>query len=163
MFREIRRPKQLLTQAEIDDILQKGTSGVLAMTGDFTYPYAVPISFAYCGGKIYFHTAPEGYKLDCLARNNRVSFCVIAQDDVLPSGFDTLYRSVIAFGRARVLTEESERVHALHCLADKYSTNSKEEVDAKIVEHLWHVTLVEIDVEHITGKQALDLATAADC
>lgn len=49
--------KQELSRQEIADILHKGTSGVLALLGDNDYPYAVPISYVYDDGKIYFHGA----------------------------------------------------------------------------------------------------------
>lgn len=44
MFREMRRKKQILSNKEIIELLEKGTSGVLALLGDNEYPYAVPIS-----------------------------------------------------------------------------------------------------------------------
>ena len=57
VFREMRRKKQELSQKEVEGILHKGTSGVLALLGDNDYPYAVPISYVYDDGKIYFHSA----------------------------------------------------------------------------------------------------------
>ena len=57
VFREMRRKKQVLSQKEVEDILHKGTSGVLALLGDNDYPYAVPISYVYDDGKVYFHSA----------------------------------------------------------------------------------------------------------
>ena len=44
MFREMRRKKQILSEEEAIRILNKGTSGVLALSGDDGYPYALPIS-----------------------------------------------------------------------------------------------------------------------
>ena len=83
MFRELRRKKQLLPEAEIIEILQSCTSGVLAVTGDNDYPYAVPLSYAYKDGKLFFHFAKTGYKIDSILKNNKVSFCVIKTDDVI--------------------------------------------------------------------------------
>lgn len=54
VFREMRRKRQALTQQESADILYRGTSGVLALAGDNGYPYAVPISYMYDGGKNLF-------------------------------------------------------------------------------------------------------------
>lgn len=60
MFREMRRKRQKLTQEECGEILRKGTSGVLAVSGDEEYPYAVPISYVFDGEKIFFHSAKQG-------------------------------------------------------------------------------------------------------
>jgi hypothetical protein len=57
-------------------VLERGTSGVLALAGDDGYPYAVPLSYVYCGGKLFFHSAVQGHKLDAIARCDKASFCV---------------------------------------------------------------------------------------
>ena len=113
MFRGMRRKGQLLPEAETIAMLQTGTSGVLAVQGDDDYPYAVPLSFAYDDGKLFFHCAKTGHKIDGIERNAKVSFCVIAADDVQQSTFTTHFRSAIAFGRARVLTDDDEKRHGL--------------------------------------------------
>ena len=53
MFREMRRLKQSLPLADSIAILERNTSGVLAVSGDDDYPYAVPLSFIYQNGKLY--------------------------------------------------------------------------------------------------------------
>lgn len=68
MFRPMRRKKQLLPEVETIGMLQSCTSGVLAVHGDDDYAYAVPLSFAYEDGKLFFHAAVAGHKLDALAR-----------------------------------------------------------------------------------------------
>ena len=77
MFREMRRKNQQLPQEECNRILQVATSGVLAVDGDDDYPYAVPISFVCEDGRLYFHVAKSGHKLDALRRNPKASFCII--------------------------------------------------------------------------------------
>ena len=69
MFREMRRKRQALSMEETAAILYRGTSGVLALSGDDGYPYAVPMSYVYTDGKIYFHCAKAGHKLDALKRH----------------------------------------------------------------------------------------------
>ena len=100
MFRDMRRKKQFLSEAETIEILQSCTSEVSAVTGDNDYPYAVPFSYAYRDGKLFFHLAKAGHKIDSIAKNNKVSFCVIKTDDVIQKTFTTHFRSVIVFGRA---------------------------------------------------------------
>ena len=157
MFRGMRREGQLLPEAETIAMLRTGTSGVLAVQGDDDYPYAVPLSFAYDDGKIFFHCARTGHKLDGLEHNAKVSFCVIAADDVQQSSFTTHFRSAIAFGRARVLTDDDERRHGLRCLARKYSPDYLEAADNEIEHELKRTCVVEIAVEHMTGKAAIEI------
>ena len=74
MFREMRRKKQALPAEEVSAILRRGTSGVLALSGDDDYPYAVPISYVFDGAKLYFHCAKGGHKLDAIQRSSKASY-----------------------------------------------------------------------------------------
>ena len=93
-FREMRRKRQQLSDAESIDILKKSTSGTLALLGDDDYPYAVPISYVYQEGKLYFHSALAGHKVDAIRKCDKASFCVIEQDAVQPEKYTTFFRSV---------------------------------------------------------------------
>ena len=121
MFREMRRKKQRLSAEACEAILAEGTSGVLAVDGDGGYPYAVPLSYVYQDGKLFFHCAKSGHKLDAVRRNPRASFCVIGQDRVVPEEYTSYFRSVIVFGTIRVLEEEREIRTAVRSLAVKYA------------------------------------------
>ena len=157
MFREMRRKTQSLSHAMCEEILRRATAGVLAVAGDDGYPYAVPLSFAYEDGRILFHGALTGHKLDAIAREDKVSFCVIDGDQVVPEEFTTYFRSVIAFGRARVLSSEPEKRRALKILADKYSPGLAEARDRVIAEQATRTAVVEIVVEYLSGKEAIEL------
>lgn len=159
MFREMRRKKQLLSEAETIEILQSCTSGVLAVTGDNDYPYAVPLSYAYKDGKLFFHFAKAGHKLDGIERNSKVSFCVIQTDDVVQKTFTTHFRSAIVFGRARILTEDSEKKYALECLIEKYSPDYITEGQNGIVRDWNRVCVAEVQIEHVTGKAAIEIVS----
>ena len=65
-FREMRRKRQQLAEEESIAILEKATAGTLALLGDNDYPYAVPISYVYHDGKLYFHSALAGHKVDAI-------------------------------------------------------------------------------------------------
>ena len=157
MFRKMRRKKQLLSEAETIEILRSCTAGVLAVTGDNDYPYAVPLSYAYKDGKLFFHFAKEGHKIDGIEKNNKVSFCVIKTDDVMQKTFTTHFRSVIVFGRARILTEDSEKKHALECLVEKYSPSYITEGQIEIERDWKRVNAAELEIEHMTGKAAIEI------
>ncbi len=156
MFRGMRRHRQALAEAESIAVLERGTSGVLAVSGDDGYPYAVPLSYVYADGKLYFHCAVEGHKLDAIARNEKVSFCVIDKDQVVPEEYTTYFRSVIAFGTARVLELPEEKRHALELLAEKYSPEQEGRIQ-EIDRCFPRVCMVELSIQHLSGKQAKEL------
>ncbi len=156
MFREMRRMRQSLPIEECLAILENMTNGTLALYGDDGYPYAVPISYVYADGKIYFHSALRGHKVDAILRDERVSFCVVEQDEVKSAEFTTYFRSVIIFGRARILTDENEKRKSLCLLADKYS-HGEAGLEEEITKGFHHLLMVEIIVEHMTGKEAIEL------
>lgn len=156
MFREMRRKRQSFSTEECVAILERMPNGTLALYGDDGYPYAVPVSYVYADGKIYFHSAMQGHKVDAVRRNGNVSFCVVEQDDVKPAEFTTYFRSVIVFGKARILTDEDEKRNALCLLADKYS-HGEAGMEAEIAKGFNKLLMVEITVEHITGKEAIEL------
>ena len=158
MFREMRRKRQELSREEAERILREGTSGVLAVEGDGGYPYAVPLSYAWDGGKLLFHCARSGHKLDAVKRNPKASFCVIGQDRVIPDEYTTAYRSVIAFGRIRILTEDQEIRDAAERLGLRYAPHhTKERRDQEINKEWSRLCMLEMTVEHLTGKEGLSL------
>ena len=121
MFREMRRRRQQLSPEECKRILAEGTSGVLAVRGDEGYPYAVPLSYVYEEGRLFFHGAAAGHGRDAVLRDPKASFCVIGGDRVVPEEYTTYFRSVIVFGKIRILEEEAEKRSAIEKLAEKYS------------------------------------------
>ena len=157
MFREMRRKKQALSNEENLAILMRGTSGVMAVSGDDDYPYAVPLSYVYHDSKIYFHCAASGHKLDAMRRNPKVSFCVIDRDEVIPQEYTTYFRSVIVFGTVRILEKEQDKKPALELLATKYSPDLEQERQQEISKSLDHVCMLKLEIEYISGKQAIEL------
>ena len=158
MFREMRRKKQILTEEKAKEVLSSGTSGVLALLGDDDYPYAVPVSYVYCGSKIYFHGAKSGHKIDAIKKCDKASFCVIDKDDVIPEEYTTYFRSVIAFGKIRIMEDESEMRKAIELLAEKYYPDSSKEERSIAIDREWKpLCMIEFSIEHLSGKEAIEL------
>ena len=158
MFREMRRKKQKLSKEECDRILYNGTSGVLALHGDNGYPYAVPVSYVYNGEKLLFHSAKNGHKIDAILKNAAASFCVIDQDQIVPEEYTTYFRNIIAFGRIRILEDDTEKRSAIEKLAVKYAPDDTAENRDKAIEREWKpLCMMEMEIEHLTGKQAIEM------
>lgn len=158
MFREMRRKRQLLSEEESREILRRGTSGVLALSGDDGYPYAVPVSYVYDGDKLYFHGAKSGHKIDAVKRCDKASFCVIDQDQIVPEEYTTYFRSVILFGRVHIMKEEETMRAAIEKLALKYYPEDKPENRKAAIEREWNpLCMMEFTIEHMSGKEAIEL------
>ena len=156
-FREMRRKRQQLSDEESIGILQRATSGTLALLGDNGYPYAVPISYVYSDGKLYFHSAPDGHKVDAIKNHDKASFCVIDKDDVMPEKYTTLFRSVIVFGRIHIIEDETEKSAIARLLGNRYYPNHDEALQKEIEHGLSRMSGIRLDIEHLTGKEAIEL------
>ena len=151
----------MLSVDECIEILNKGTSGVLALLGDHDYPYAIPISYVYCNSKLYFHGAKSGHKIDAVNKCTKASFCVIDQDNITPEEYTTYYRSVIAFGNIHIMENEIEIKKAIEDLAKKYSPADNETGRNAEIEKEWKfLCMMEFSIEHLSGKEAIELAKA---
>ena len=155
-FREMRRKRQQLAEEEIA-ILEKATTGTLALLGDNDYPYAVPISYVYHDGKLYFHSALTGHKVDAIRKCDKASFCVIEKDDVQPEKYTTFFRSVIAFGRIHIIEDEHEKLEAARMLGNRYNPNQDEALQKEIESGLSRMLTIRFDIEHLAGKEAIEL------
>lgn len=154
----MRRTRQQLSQQDCIDLLHRGSAGVLALRGDDDYPYAVPLSYVYKEGRLYFHSAKSGHKLDAIHRWQKGSFCVIDQDRVIPEEYTTYFRSVIAFGRLQILTDTDEIQQALQLLAQKYHpTDDAAHRTSAIQAELSAVCVFSLTIEHLSGKEAIEL------
>ena len=156
MERKMRRSRQLMSEESTKKILSSATSGVLSLADTDGTPYGVPLSFAYDGdGHIYFHSAMKGLKIDCIGSDSRCSFCVIGQDNIVPEEFTSYFRSVIVTGNVRIMTSHDEIMRGLLLLCEKYSPGT--DSDNEIAKSLSHVLVLRLDIESITGKEAIEL------
>ena len=156
-FREMRRKRQQLSNDESVAILEKATAGTLALLGDGDYPYAVPISYVYADGKLYFHSALSGHKIDAIRNCDKASFCVNDKDDVRPEKYTTYFRSVIAFGRIHIIEDEQEKLETARLLGDRYNPNQEEALQKELEKGLSRMLMIRFDIEHLTGKAAIEL------
>ncbi len=153
----MRRSRQQLPMKEAEDILNRGTAGVLSLADQDGRPYGVPLSYLYAEGKLIFHCASAGRKLDCIAHDPRASFCVIGADDVVAQRYTTYYQSVIAQGRMELVADREEKIRLAMLLAEKYRPGFPEDARKSVLESLDHLTICILIPEEITGKEAIEL------
>ena len=151
-FREIRRRDRALTEDQAREILARAEHGVLATLGADGWPYGIPVNHVVSGNTLYIHCATEGHKLENIAHEERVSFCVVTGAQVLPATLSTLYESVIVFGRAALVDDPAEKRQALEALAIRFCGSLTPEAERTIAASASQAAVVRIHLERITGK-----------
>lgn len=153
MFREMRRKKQQISQEECIQILKEQPRGVLSLIGDDGYPYGIPITHWYCeeNGKIYFHGARQGHKIDAIKACDKASFCVYDEGYRKEGDWALNIRSVVIFGRVRPVEDYDESLKICLALAHKF-TDDKAYMEKEIKYSMPHVLCLELTPEHMTGK-----------
>lgn len=154
MFREIRRKERALSEAEAKTLLEQGRRGVFAVNGDDGYPFALPVNYTYDkeAGKIYFHGAKCGYKVDCLKKSDKVCFTVYGNEHFAEGEWAPYVQSTIVFGRCRLVEDDKLTEERIRELAEKYYP-SREIVEKAMAKGVGAAQLYEITVEHLSGKQ----------
>lgn len=153
MFRGMTRFKQEQSKEVCIKILKNEKRGVLSVQGDDGYPYGIPINYYYDEelNKIYFHGAGAGHKIDSINKDNKVSFCTWNKGEQVEGKWYYMVLSVVVFGRIRIVEDGDFKVNQLRKMATKYYP-TKEEVEFELNRDLHRVTLLELDIEHMTGK-----------
>jgi uncharacterized protein len=155
-------PKRWLTDPAVNAaFLDEAPVGRLGLCRD-SQPYIVPLLFAFSGDRFYVHTGRTGLKMEHLQANDRVCFEVDRVDKlalgVHPCAHSLRYTSVIANGRARIVTDPEQRLHALRLLTQKYAPDLP--AGEMIPSGLAAVEVIEIVVEQLTAKRNVDPQTA---
>jgi uncharacterized protein len=150
--------KEIQDKRIIEELLRICPVGRLGTAGRDGYPMVKPLNFAYDRGKIYFHSAREGEKIDDIRRDERVCFetdlpMALVRSRQSPCRATYLYRSVIIKGRARIVCDEVERIHGLKLLMGKYQPECG--YGEFPPDKLSITAVVRIDIEEVTGKEDL--------
>lgn len=151
MFRKMRRFKQELDKETCEKILKEEPRGVLAVLGDEGYPYTVPLDYIYEDGKIYFHGAKVGHKMDAIKKCDKVSFCVYDKGFKKEGDWALNISSVVVFGRIKEIEDRDMAFRRVKNLGLKYYP-TPESVDEEMKRSAAAVACLELTIEHMTGK-----------
>ncbi len=148
-----RREREITDRDEMEEILRRSSIFHLAMT-DGKGPYVVPLNCGYEDGRLWFHCAREGRKIEALRRDSRV--CVVAEADtrMVTSGqacdWTMKYRSVIAAGRAVIVEDPAEKARGMDVIMRHYAGP----VGEYRVPSLERTLVVRIEIQDMTGKKS---------
>ena len=150
--------KEIREKSTVEGFLAQCAVGRLGTIGREGYPMVKPLNFVYHGGRIYFHSAREGEKIEDIRRDERVCFEVdlpltFVRAEGSPCKADYRYQSVICTGRAHLVEEREEKAGALRALMEKYQPEGgySEFPEGKVA----LTAVVRIDILTMTGKQDL--------
>lgn len=149
---EMRRKDRQMPEEFAWEVVDKCEYAFLAMTAEDGSPYGLPVTIARGGRVIYFHSALEGRKVECLRRSPRVCISCVGDTQVPPGKFTTLFESAVVFGRAEEVTEDDEKIHALQLLCQRHTPDNMENFPRAIAKSLSRTGIWRIMVEEITGK-----------
>ena len=146
-----RRDKQITDIIELEIILCSSELCLLSMVDDGK-PYCVPLNFGYVNGALYFHSAPEGRKIDILRSNPEVGFTIISRHELVMNervcSWTAKFTSVIGTGKAEIITDRAGKEKGLAVLMGQYSN---EEYDFS-GENLDGLVIIKVTIEEMTGK-----------
>ena len=148
-----RKEKEIEDPEAIARIMAEAKVCRLAMA-DGHLPYVVPLSFGVEGDCLYFHSAPEGRKIDILRENPHVCFEMDQGSRVVEASaackWGVRYRSVIGFGTAEFLSEPEEKKEAFQIIMGHYSQRTFHFNDDMVQD----VALIKVTISKITAKQS---------
>ena len=153
MFRSMRRFKQQLPEEECIRILKEEWRGVLAMHGEDGYPYAIPMDHYYDeeSGRIYFHGAAEGHKIDAITSDPKVCYTVYDKGFLKDGDWALNISSVVVFGKIHVVEDREKVIKMVRKLGRKYYPTDAE-VEAELAKSGHRVCCLELTIDHMTGK-----------
>ena len=155
MFRKMRRFKQQISEEECIRILKEQPRGVLSMIGDDGYPYGIPLDHWYSGNKLYFHGAKVGHKTDAITAFDKVSYCVMDEGFRRDGEWALNIKSVVVFGRIRVVEDEAKKREICTNLVRKF-TDDEEYLQKELTNAFPRVNCLELTIEHMTGKLVIE-------
>ena len=129
-----------------------GTQDAQGRAAAFRRPYATPINYIIVDDKLYIHSAPYGYKIECLKRDPKCCFSAIISAEIIPSKITAAFESVVMTGTAVFVEDRAEKQAALEAFVTQ-KHHGYEEIGFKMIEKMFDKTaLLRIDPISTTGK-----------
>ena len=152
MEHKMHKASRQLSDAETIEILKKGDHGTLSVQGDDGYPYATPINYIVVDGKVYLHSAPYGYKIECLQRSPKCCFSAIISAQIIPSKITAAFESVVLTGTAVFVTDQAEKRTVLENFVTQKHPGYEELGFKMIDKQIDKTAVIRLDPVSLTGK-----------
>lgn len=134
-------------------VAEKCEWAVFAMIDTEGMPYCVPITIALDGKTVYFHSGPQGHKVDALMNNNAVCISCVGDTYRTPDKFTTEFESAIIRGKAIKVESDEEKIHGLRLISQRHTPTNMHQFDEMIKMSLFRTDVWKVEIEEITGKR----------
>ena len=153
MFRELTRKHLQLPESECIELLKTEKRGVLSVLGDDDYPYGMPMNHFYDEktGKLYFHSGNGGHKIDAIKHHDKISYCLFDKGWAHEGDWILHVRSVVIFGRARIIEDQEEAIEITRKLSYKF-TDDTAFIENTIKAAAHRLLCFELVIEDMKGK-----------
>lgn len=145
------KKREIQGKAQVEELL-RGCRTLQLGLWDGEEPYVVTVNFGYADGAIYFHSAMQGRKIDCIRGNGLASFAAVVESELIREptacGYTTHYTSVTGFGRARLLESEVEKIAGMDVILSQHGGPTGA-YDAKV---LTRTAVIKVELERLVGK-----------
>ena len=155
---QVRRADKVMSEQRSLEMLERGFSGRLATVGEDGYPYCVPLLYLWIDGQVYVHTtSARGHLRANFERERRVCFEIDEPDEVFDYGrFECdsglAYRSVILFGKLRMVEDRASKQRFCEALMAKYGKPDTGRPKG-FFPRIDIITVYAISVDRMTGKE----------
>jgi nitroimidazol reductase NimA-like FMN-containing flavoprotein (pyridoxamine 5'-phosphate oxidase superfamily) len=151
-MREVKRKDRILEDQRALEVLTEGEYGFLAMANVDGGGYGIPMNYVYDGTSIYMHCALEGHKLENLNKDNRVTFTVVVNTEILPSKFSTRYQSVMVSAIAHLDVSDDEKFSLMRLIVNKYSPGFTEPGEKYIQALFAKTRIIRLEILDMKAK-----------
>lgn len=156
-------------------VIDNATYGTLAMVDSEALPYCLPLTIVRDDNTLYFHSAKAGEKVEILKNNPRVCISFVGRVQVpdnytdeeldeivkdeektvllISKVFTTEFESAIVRGKALVVENRDEQIHAIRLVCEKYTPDKMKYFDQAIKAGLGRVQVYKVEIEEITAKR----------
>lgn len=146
-----RKDREAGNVKDIEEIIHRANICRLALC-EGGRPYIVPLCFGYEGGKLYFHSASQGRKLEILKNNRNVCFEMDVDQELvseeIPCKWGFRYRSVVGFGKASFIRDPESKREALRIIMGNYSEGVFGFAESEVA----GITMIKVDIEDMREK-----------
>ena len=146
-----RKDREIKDKKTLETIFAKAEVCRIAFM-DKDYPYVVPMNFGYKDNCLYFHSAPEGHKIDLIKKNNKVAFEISLYRGPVsrgaPCGWDFSYRCIMGTGRMFIIKDPKLKRKAIDILIKHYS-KKKYRLLPKAAKGM---IMLRLEIKNMSGK-----------
>ena len=152
-----RKEREITSRDDITDVLRRCNVIRLGLnTG--SYPYVVPMNFGFESEDesltLWFHSAPEGFKLDLIRQNPKVGFEADCSLNLVEGerarGYTMEYESVIGHGDMVICEDNETKRRGLTAIMRQYAPGRDFDFRDDEIADLF---VLRLDVVQITGKR----------